>query len=93
MSFEAKLAKGEFCIPECTDCKKIVWPPAEFCSYCFGNIHLKKEDCKGKVIEFSREKNWFFCLVEFNGMIRIMGLYEKDAKSRPDCKNFKMRHT
>ena len=48
MSFEDKLTEGEFCIPECDECKKIVWPPSEICSYCFGNVHLKKGDFEGE---------------------------------------------
>jgi len=42
MSFEFELSKGQFMIPECTECKKIVWPPTEFCDNCFGEICLKK---------------------------------------------------
>ena len=60
MNFESELTKGKFCIPECIDCKKIVWPPSEFCSYCFGDIYLKKDDFEGKIIEFSRQKRPFF---------------------------------
>ena len=48
MNFESKLNDGEFCIPECTECKKIVWPPAEFCNHCFGNISLKDGPFVGK---------------------------------------------
>lgn len=72
MSFEEKLSKGEFCIPECTKCKKIVWPPSEFCSHCFGATSLKTGDFEGKVIEFSKQNKEYFCLVEFEGAIRIM---------------------
>ena len=72
MSFESKLSKGEFCIPECDGCKKIVWPPSEVCSYCFGNVYLKKGNFEGKIIEFSRQNGQYFCMVEFESMIRIM---------------------
>ena len=49
MSFESKLTKGEFCIPKCNECKKIVWPPSEVCSFCFGNVHLKEGILKAKL--------------------------------------------
>mgnify|MGYP007112313161 FL=1 len=42
MSFEKELEKGQFCIPECTVCKKLVWPPSEFCDKCNGETSLKK---------------------------------------------------
>jgi uncharacterized OB-fold protein len=74
MSFESKLAEGKFCIPECNECKKIVWPPSEICSYCFGNVHLKEGNFEGKIIEFSRQKDQFFCMVEFEKTIRIMAI-------------------
>jgi len=72
MSFESKLTEGKFCIPECSECKKIVWPPSDICSYCFGNVHLKEGGFEGKIIEFSRQNDQFFCMVEFENTIRIM---------------------
>ena len=72
MSFESELLQGKFCIPECADCKKIVWPPAEFCNHCFGQVSLKKGDFEGKIIEFSRQNEGYFCLVEFENTIRLM---------------------
>ena len=72
MSFESRLSKGEFCIPECSECKKIVWPPSEVCSHCFGNVRLKEGDFEGKIIEFSRQNDHYFCMVEFESAVRIM---------------------
>jgi len=72
MNFESALSKGIFSIPECTHCGKVVWPPAEFCSGCFGNVTLKMDEFKGEIIEFSRQNNEYFCLVEFEQNIRIM---------------------
>ena len=72
MSFEDELSKGRFCIPECTACKKMVWPPSEFCDNCNEKTVLKKEEFKGKIIEFSRQNEDYFCMVEFCGSIRIM---------------------
>jgi uncharacterized OB-fold protein len=81
MNFEYKLSRGEFCIPECEKCKKTVWPPAEFCSYCFGTVSLKQGDFDGKVIEFSRQDNRYFCIVEFSNTIRIMADISKPPKT------------
>ena len=72
MNFESKLSKGEFCIPECTKCKKIVWPPVEFCNHCFGDVSLKEGEFVGKILEFSSQNNQNFCLAEFENTIRIM---------------------
>jgi uncharacterized OB-fold protein len=72
MSFEKELEKGQFCIPECMACKKLVWPPSEFCDKCNGEISLKKGEFKGKIIEFSRQNENYFCMVEFFDSIRIM---------------------
>jgi len=77
MNFELKLNKGEFCIPECTECKKIVWPPSEFCNICFGNVVLKEGDFEGKIIEFSRQNEQYFCMVEFENTFRIMANISK----------------
>ena len=77
MSFESELVKGTFCIPECTICKKIVWPPVEFCSNCFGTVSLKKGDFKGKIIEFSRQNKEYFCIIEFENTIKIMAKISK----------------
>lgn len=72
MSFESKLNKGKFCIPECVECKKIVWPPSDICNHCFGNVHLKEGDFEGKIMEFSRQNEQYFCMVEFENTIRII---------------------
>ncbi len=81
MNFESKLSMGEFCIPECEKCKKIVWPPSEFCNHCFGTVSLKEEkEIEGKIIEFSRKSKQYFCIVEFHGTIRVMVEISKTPK-------------
>lgn len=72
MNFESKLSEGEFWIPECVNCKKIVWPPTEFCNHCFGNVSLKEGPFEGKILEFSSQNQQNFCLVEFENTLRIM---------------------
>ena len=71
MSFELELSKGIFCIPTCCKCHEVVWPPSDFCSYCLGKVVLNKGDFYGKILEFSKE-NDYFCLVEFKGDIRVI---------------------
>ena len=80
MNFESKLSEGEFWIPECTKCKKIVWPPAEFCNHCFGDVTLKEGPFVGKILEFSSQNQQNFCLVEFENTIRIMAKILKKPK-------------
>ena len=71
MSFEAELTKGVFSIPECKSCRKVIWPPAEFCNQCFGSVNLKKGEFEGKIIEFSKQDSEYFCLVEFERDVRV----------------------
>lgn len=77
MNFESELSKGILYIPECDICKKIVWPASEFCDECFGNVLLKNKDPEGKIIEFSKQNNDYFCLVEFNKNMRIIAKSSK----------------
>ncbi|KEQ57106.1 hypothetical protein AAA799B03_00364 [Marine Group I thaumarchaeote SCGC AAA799-B03] len=72
MNFESELSKGNFLITECIECKKIVWPPTEFCNDCMGKTSLKEGDFEGKIIEFSRQNEDYFCIVEIEKSFRIM---------------------
>ena len=72
MNFELELKKGVFSIPECKSCGKIVWPPSECCNQCFGSVILKKGEFDGEIIEFSKQNNEYFCLVEFEKHVRIL---------------------
>ena len=59
---------------ECTECKKIVWPPSEYCNRCFGIVKIRKGTSIGKIIEFSRQKEEdYFCLAEFENSVKIIG--------------------
>jgi hypothetical protein len=73
MTFEDELRKGNFQVAECTDCKKIVWPPSDFCNQCFQEIRWRKCANEGKIIEFSKQNNNYFCLAEFENTIKIIG--------------------
>jgi len=80
MSFESELSKGQFTIPECTECKKIIWPPTEFCNNCFGEICLKTGIFEGKIIEFSKQNEEYFCMVEFENTVKVMAKMLKTPK-------------
>lgn len=80
MSFESELSQGQFCIPECTICKKIVWPDSDFCNHCFGPVSLKKGDFEGKIIEFSRQNEEYFCVVKFEGTVKVIAKISKIPK-------------
>jgi hypothetical protein len=80
MSFESELSKGQFCIPECMTCKKIVWPPSEFCDNCNGETSLKKGKFEGKIVEFSKQNENYFCMVEFFDSIRLIAKMNTSPK-------------
>lgn len=73
MNFESELKKGNFVVSECKHCQKIVWPPSEFCNQCLREVSWKKGSNKGKIIEFSKQNKDYFCLVEIENTIKIMG--------------------
>ncbi|MFB5605735.1 MAG: Zn-ribbon domain-containing OB-fold protein [Nitrosarchaeum sp.] len=73
MNFESELKKGNFIISECKDCKKIVWPASEFCNRCFKEVFWRKASSEGKIIEFSKQNDTYFCIVEIENTIKIMG--------------------
>jgi len=73
MIFEAELKKGNFVVSECKHCQKIVWPPSEFCNQCFREVTWRKGTNNGKIIEFSKQNNNYFCLIEIENTIKIIG--------------------
>lgn len=73
MSFESELKKGNFLLSECKRCKKITWPPSEWCNQCLGTNSWRKSTCKGKIIEFSKKENTYFCVAEIEHSIKILG--------------------
>jgi uncharacterized OB-fold protein len=73
MNFESELKNGNFIVAECIHCQKIVWPPSEFCNQCFSEVFWRKALHEGKIVEFSKQNNDYFCLVEIENTIKIMG--------------------
>ena len=73
MNFESELKNGKFVLSECSECDKIVWPPSEFCDKCLKKTKWKKSSQKGEIIEFSKQENKIFCVVQMDKSIRIIG--------------------
>ena len=73
MNFEYELKNGNFIIAECTNCQKIVWPPSDVCNRCFRNVSWRNSSYEGKIIEFSKQDNNYFCVVEIENEIRVIG--------------------
>ena len=77
--FESELKNGKFVCSECLKCNKLVWPPSDFCSGCFGKVNWRKVSTVATLVEFSKKDDTIFCIAEFEGAIRVMGSLE--AKS------------
>jgi len=80
--FETELKNGNFLIGECPKCNLVIWPPSDFCNKCFEPVKWKKSQLNGKLVEFSIKEGKHFCLAEFEGAIRIIGLL-KPGKKEP----------
>ena len=39
--FLEHIENGRFVLPYCNECRKTVWPPANNCRFCLGNLALK----------------------------------------------------
>jgi len=71
--FETELKAGNFVTSECSYCKKIVWPPSDYCDNCFKHVNWRKVSTDGIIIELSKEEDDVFCITEFENKIRVMG--------------------
>ena len=74
--FNEELKAGKFVCSECQKCKKLVWPPNDYCNRCFGEVKWRPVSRTGKLVEFSKKGEAFFCIAEFENQIRVMGLLE-----------------
>jgi len=73
MNFESELRSGNFLISECNLCKKIIWPSSEFCNQCLGRNSWRKCSRTGKIIEFSKYKETYFCVAVIENSIKLIG--------------------
>ena len=62
----------EFIVSECIKCKKINWPSLKFCKNCLNLNSLRKGNSTGKIIEYSKNEQGYFGIVEFEGQIRMI---------------------
>ena len=82
--FDEELAQGKFVVSFCKNCQKFVWPPSSQCSVCH-NITLWKESSRnGKILEFSKKENCYFCLIETFDSIRVLGSIESSMIPKID---------
>ena len=72
MNFESELKKGNLIISECLKCKKITWPPSNFCNVCLKENSWRKCSTLGTIIEFSKQNDVYFCIVELENSLRAM---------------------
>lgn len=73
MNFESELQKGNFIVGNCPKCNKVIWPPSDYCDVCFGNLDWNRIQPEGKLVEYAKRDNEFFCVTELDCGIRIMG--------------------
>ena len=78
--FEEELKKGKFVCGECQNCKKLVWPPNDYCNRCFGQVKWRPVLQTARLIEFSKKGNDIFCIAEFENEIRVMGSLQTNTK-------------
>lgn len=71
--FENELKNNNFVCGECLKCKKIVWPPSEFCNICLGNVSWRKIIREAVLLEYAHKNGECFCVAEMEGQIRIIG--------------------
>ena len=73
MSFEEDLSGGVLTVSTCPKCRITVWPPSKICSRCFGPTDRRRCAGTGKVAEYSRDGQRYFCIAELDEGFRIMG--------------------
>jgi len=71
--FETELKAGYIVTSECSYCENIVWPPSDYCDYCFKEGIWRNVSENGTIVELSRKENDVFCITEFENKIRVMG--------------------
>ena len=73
MNFDSELKKGNLIVSDCINCKKITWPPSDFCNQCLKKTSWRNCSNQGKIIEFSKQNDTYFGIIEFEKSFRIMG--------------------
>jgi len=76
LNFESELRHGRFVIGKCTKCHNTNWPPSEYCSKCFGELSYNLVKEPGTIIEWSSKNGQIFGIVEFEEMVRVIGIIQ-----------------
>ena len=84
--FQNELVKGNFVISRCEKCNKNVWPVNDFCDNCFSNVIWVSGSRSGRIIEYSRQNDNWFCLVETDDNIRMLGTLKSDNEPKIEQK-------
>ncbi len=71
--FDDELTNGRFIISYCDRCHRSVWPPSTYCNICHETTSWKQGNEHGQIIEYSKKENYYFCLIQTNDGIRILG--------------------
>ena len=76
MKFDEELSKGRFVVSFCKKCQKFVWPPSSQCNICHSITSWDESSKNGKIVEFSKKDDCYFCLIETSDKIRVLGSLE-----------------
>jgi len=71
--FVSQLKAGNFVTSESSHSNRIVWPPSDYCDYCFKEVYWRKVSENGTIVELSSKEYDVFCITEFENKIRVMG--------------------
>lgn len=74
--FEEELKNNNFICSECPKCKRLVWPPSDFCNKCLGDVVWRPVSKKAILVEISKKDEKQFCIGEFENSIRVFGILE-----------------
>jgi uncharacterized OB-fold protein len=81
--FESELRNGRFVVGECQKCRRISWPPGEFCSTCFGDLSWRPIMEHGTLVEASSKDGKVFGIAEFEGVVRVIGTIPNGQNAKP----------
>jgi len=84
IKFDEKLLNDKFIVSFCQNCQKFVWPPSSQCSVCHNITVWKESSRNGKILEFSKKGNCYFCLIETFDSIRVLGSIESSMIPKID---------
>lgn len=74
--FHDFIRRGEFRVAVCKRCRKKMWPPTEFCCYCFSRTNLEEIETTGRLIESTTSRIYgkedLYGVVDMEG-IKLIG--------------------